>query len=94
LKILSEFSLENAPPRENSKWPSCCTARGSKGVKEFPHGPYLQVGDAPVRYRHTVLEPGGSMSANDLVKSFLGRPQQMTAFQHWLNEEFRPSSDN
>jgi hypothetical protein len=22
------------------------------------------------------------------VKNFLGRPQNMTAFQHWLGEEF------
>ncbi len=28
------------------------------------------------------------MSANDLVKNFLGRPQNMTAFQEWLGEEF------
>ena len=35
-----------------------------------------------------VLEPGGSVSANDLVKAFLGRPQQMKAFQLWMAEEF------
>jgi Zn-dependent oligopeptidase len=45
-------------------------------------------GDAPMRYRRTVLEPGGSMSANDLVKNFLGRPQNMTAFQRWMGKEF------
>ena len=45
-------------------------------------------GDAPMRYRRVVLEPGGSMSANDLVKNFLGRPQNMTAFQKWMGEEF------
>jgi thimet oligopeptidase len=48
----------------------------------------LLAGEAPMRYRRTVLEPGGSMSANDLVKNFLGRPQNMGAFQHWLGEEF------
>ena len=48
----------------------------------------LLAGDAPMRYRRTVLEPGGSMSANDLVKHFLGRPQNMTAFQQWMGEEF------
>jgi len=48
----------------------------------------LLAGDAPMRYRRTVLEPGGSMSANDLVKNFLGRPQDMTAFQRWMGEEF------
>src|SRR4249919_1166359 len=45
-------------------------------------------GTASMRYRRTVLEPGGSVPANDLVKSFLGRPQNMTAFQKWMAEEF------
>jgi thimet oligopeptidase len=48
----------------------------------------LLAGEAPMRYRRQVLEPGGSMSANDLVKNFLGRPQNMTAFQQWMGEEF------
>jgi len=42
------------------------------------------------RYRKLVLEPGGSMSANDLVQSFLGRPQNMEAFERWLSEQFEP----
>jgi thimet oligopeptidase len=54
----------------------------------------LLAGDAPMRYRRIVLEPGGSMSANDLVKSFLGRPQNMTALQHWMAEEFDASTGN
>jgi thimet oligopeptidase len=54
---------------------------------QFDHNNLL-AGDAPMKYRRVVLEPGGSMSANDLVKNFLGRPQNMTAFQHWLGEEF------
>jgi thimet oligopeptidase len=48
----------------------------------------LLAGNAPLRYRRTVLEPGGSMSANDLVKNFIGRPQNTAAFQRWMNEEF------
>jgi thimet oligopeptidase len=52
----------------------------------------LLAGDAPMRYRREVLEPGGSMSANDLVKNFLGRPQNMTAIQAWMGEEFDGSS--
>ena len=45
--------------------------------------------DGPsLRYRRTVLEPGGTMSANDLVKNFLGRPQDMKAFEKWMGEEF------
>ena len=44
--------------------------------------------ETAMRYRRAVLEPGGSMSANDLVKNFLGRPQNMLAFQQWLGEEF------
>ena len=45
-------------------------------------------GDAPLNYRRSVLEPGGSMPANDLVKNFLGRPQNMQAFTRWIDEEF------
>ncbi|HEX7697004.1 MAG TPA: M3 family metallopeptidase, partial [Candidatus Acidoferrum sp.] len=47
-----------------------------------------------LRYRSTVLEKTGSMPANDLVKSFLGRSQTMDAFVIWLNQEFErlPSS--
>jgi thimet oligopeptidase len=48
----------------------------------------LLTGDTPMRYRRTVLEPGGSVSANDLVKSFLGRPQSMGALQRWMAAEF------
>jgi thimet oligopeptidase len=47
--------------------------------------------DKSLRYRKTVLEPGGSVSANDLVKNFLGRPQDMKAFQKWMAEEFEVS---
>ncbi len=51
----------------------------------------LLAGDAPLRYRRTVLEPGGSVSANDLVKNFLGRPQSMGALQRWMAAEFNPA---
>jgi thimet oligopeptidase len=54
---------------------------------QFDHGNLL-AGEAPMRYRRTVLEPGGSVSANDLVKNFLGRPQNTRAFQKWIGEEF------
>lgn len=57
--------------------------------QQFDHSNLL-AGDAPMRYRRVVLEPGGSMSANDLVKNFLSRPQNMTAFQRWMGEEFEP----
>jgi thimet oligopeptidase len=60
---------------------------------QFDHQNLL-AGEAPMKYRRVVLEPGGSMSANDLVKNFLGRPQNITALQHWMAEEFEgtPSS--
>jgi thimet oligopeptidase len=60
---------------------------------QFDHDNLL-AGEAPMRYRRVVLEPGGSMSANDLVKNFLGRPQNMTAFQQWMGEEFEPASES
>jgi thimet oligopeptidase len=50
----------------------------------------LLAGDTPLRYRRTVLEPGGSVSANDLVKNFLGRPQSTGALQRWMAAEFNP----
>jgi len=48
----------------------------------------LLTGEAGMRYRKQVLEPGGSKPANELVKSFLGRPQNMAPFQKWMSEEF------
>ncbi len=55
---------------------------------QFDQGNPL-VGTAPMKYRKTVLEPGGSVSANDLVKDFLGRAQNTKAFQSWMGEEFK-----
>ena len=52
----------------------------------------LLAGDAPMRYRRTVLEPGGTMSANDLVKNFLGRPQSIEALKRWAGAEFQPDT--
>jgi thimet oligopeptidase len=43
------------------------------------------------RYRRAILEPGGSLSANDMVKNFLGRPQNLAAFRQWLSEQFEPA---
>ena len=36
-------------------------------------------------YRRTVLEPGGSKPAAELVKDFLGRPYTFEAYREWLN---------
>jgi thimet oligopeptidase len=56
-------------------------------VTQFDPSNLLAPGPA-ARYRHIVLEPGGSQSANDLVKNFLGRAQNTAAFQKWMGEEF------
>jgi thimet oligopeptidase len=48
----------------------------------------LLAGNTSMRYRRTVLEPGGSVSANTLVKNFLGRPQSTGALQRWMAAEF------
>ena len=45
-------------------------------------------GPAALRYRKEVLEPGGSEPGAQLVKNFLGRPQNLKAFEEWMNEEF------
>jgi thimet oligopeptidase len=38
------------------------------------------------RYRDTVLAPGGSAPAADLVAKFLGRPFSFESYRQWLNE--------
>jgi thimet oligopeptidase len=38
------------------------------------------------RYRETVLDPGGSMPATEMVERFLGRPFSFEAFESWLSE--------
>ena len=45
-------------------------------------------GPTAMRYRRAVLEPGASKPAAELVKDFLGRPQNMDALKIWMNEEF------
>ncbi len=44
--------------------------------------------DAGERYRKTVLEQGGSKPGRDMVRDFLGRDEEFSAFSTWLNEEF------
>jgi thimet oligopeptidase len=41
--------------------------------------------DVARRYRDSVLAPGGSKDAADLVADFLGRPYNTDAFSAWLN---------
>lgn len=48
----------------------------------------LLAGDAPERYRRTVLEPGGSVPAAELVRAFLGRAQNTKAIRAWMGQEF------
>jgi thimet oligopeptidase len=38
-----------------------------------------------MKYRKTVLEPGGSKPAEQLVENFLGRKPSFEAYQNWLN---------
>ena len=49
-------------------------------------------GPAALRYRQLVLEPGGSEPGTELVKNFLGRPQNLKAFEDWMDEEFTDAS--
>lgn len=41
--------------------------------------------DTAMKYRHTVLEPGGSKPAAELVKDFLGRPYAFDAYRGYLD---------
>jgi thimet oligopeptidase len=38
-----------------------------------------------IRYRKSVLEPGGGAKAADLVRDFLGREYDFRAYEEWLN---------
>jgi thimet oligopeptidase len=49
-------------------------------------------GEAAMRYRKAVLEPGGSKPGSELIRGFLGRPQNLDAYKLWLNEEFRDAA--
>ena len=44
--------------------------------------------DAGNRYRKLVLEQGGSKPGRQMVRDFLGRDEEFSAFSKWLNEEF------
>jgi len=47
-------------------------------------------GPTALRYRRTVLEPGSSKPAEQLVEDFLGRPASVDALKHWMDKEFEP----
>ncbi len=51
-------------------------------------GENLLEGPAAMRYRRTVLEPGGAKPAADLVHDFLGRGQSLEPLKAWIGEEF------
>jgi thimet oligopeptidase len=48
----------------------------------------LLEGPTAMRYRRSVLEPGATKAAHQLVKDFLGREHSMDALRNWMNEEF------
>jgi hypothetical protein len=39
------------------------------------------------RYRNSILAPGGSKPADQLVRDFLGRPFDFKSWQEWLNRD-------
>ncbi|KAA6459020.1 peptidase M3 [Acidobacteria bacterium AB60] len=45
-------------------------------------------GEAGSRYRKAVLEQGGSKPGREMVRDFLGRDEDFSAFARWINEEF------
>ncbi|MHB1673601.1 MAG: M3 family metallopeptidase [Acidobacteriaceae bacterium] len=48
-------------------------------------------GPTAMRYRRTVLEPGATKPASQLVRDFLGREQSIDALKAWMNVEFQAS---
>jgi thimet oligopeptidase len=59
---------------------------------QFPRQALLESPES-MRYRKTVLEPGGSMPGREIVRHFLGRSQSSEAFTEWVGEEFRAASE-
>ncbi len=53
---------------------------------EFQKNGYLHPATA-MKYRKTVLEPGGSKPAAELVKDFLGRPYGFESYRAWLDAQ-------
>ena len=49
-------------------------------------------GPTALRYRKAVLEPGSSKPAAELVKDFLGRPQNIEALKKWMDKEFEATA--
>ena len=47
---------------------------------------------AAMKYRRTVLEPGGSVPGKEIVLHFLGRSQSTDAFTRWVGEEFQQAA--
>jgi thimet oligopeptidase len=45
-----------------------------------------------VKYRKTVLEPGGTVPGKSIVQQFLGREQSIEAFSRWIGEEFEQTA--
>jgi thimet oligopeptidase len=43
--------------------------------------------DIALKFRHTILEPGGSKPASELVLDFLGRDYSFDAYNKWLNSD-------
>ena len=58
---------------------------------QFPRNALLESPES-MRYRRTVLEPGGSMPGREIVHHFLGRSQSSDAFTEWVGEEFQAMS--
>jgi thimet oligopeptidase len=46
-------------------------------------------GPMTMEYRKKVIDPGASKPAAQLVKDFLGRPQNMDALKAWLGQEVK-----
>ena len=44
--------------------------------------------EAAGKYRKLVIEQGGSRPGRQMVRDFLGRDEEFSAFTNWLNEEF------
>jgi thimet oligopeptidase len=59
---------------------------------QFDHERLLD-SKVPTRYRKTVLAPGGSRPAAEVVRTFLGRDFNYDAYEAWVREGLKPKAN-
>jgi Zn-dependent oligopeptidase len=81
-----QFSLQDLGPRSAGRYTHVWSEMIAKDIlTRFQREGMLSPKTGRL-YRNTILEPGGSKKADEMVKDFLGRPHSDEAFRRWLEE--------